>query len=110
MAALIRTITQFHTREIDELWKKARRVVKHDGLHLLKAPRSQDVARILIVIPKKVGSAPQRNKIRRQIRHLFYEQKLYERNFDWIAIVKPQATGLSYQQLLDLFAQAHDKQ
>lgn len=106
MAALIRKITQFSKTEIDELWKKARRVVKHNGLHLLQAPKSDKIARILMIIPKRIGSAPVRNKIRRQLRHLFYENELYDGDTDWIAIVKPPAVQLSFQEIEDLFLSA----
>ncbi len=110
MAALIRKITQFSKKEIDNLWKKARRVVRHDGLHLLQAPKSlSEIARILMVIPRRVGSAPARNKIRRQIRHLFYENKLYEGDTDWIIIVKPAATKLTFQEIQNLLLKTPQK-
>lgn len=109
MAAIIRKISQFSKREIDSLWKKARRVVRHDGLDLLKAPRSSDMGRILMIIPKRIGSAPVRNRLRRQIRHLFYEQELYDGDFDWIAIARPGAETLPYSKLLELFLQAASK-
>ena len=109
MAALIRKITQFSKNEIDNLWKKARRVLKHNGLHLLKAPKSETIARILMVIPRRVGNAPTRNKIRRQIRHLFYENKLYEGDTDWIVIVKPDATKLTFQEIQNLLLSAPQK-
>lgn len=109
MAALIRKITQFRPDEIDSLWKKARRVITHDGLHLLKAPRSQELARILMVIPKRVGNAPMRNRLRRQIRHIFYETKLFEGDADWIVIARPGAHEIPFATLQDLFAQAQSK-
>ncbi len=109
MAALIRKITQFSKNEIDTLWKKARRVLRHDGLHPLKAPKSGEIARILMVIPRRVGNAPTRNKIRRQIRHLFYENKLYEGDTDWIVIVKPDATKLTFQEIQNLLLSAPQK-
>ncbi len=109
MAALIRKITQFSSREIDSLWKKARRVVRHDGLHLLKAPRSGELGRILMVIPKRIGNAPTRNKLRRQIRHLFYENKLFNGDSDWIVIARPGASEIPYATLQELFTQAVSK-
>lgn len=106
MAAIIRKFTQFRPKEIDSLWKKARRVVKHDGLHLLKAPRSADIGRILMVIPKRVGNAPTRNKLRRQIRHIFYETQLFKGDADWIVIARPGAHEIPFATLQKLFAQA----
>ncbi len=106
MASLVRKITKFRKQEIDQLFSKARRVLKHDGLHLLKAPRQLDFGRILIIVPKRVGNAPTRNKLRRQIKAIFYENKLHEQEFDWIAIVKPPATHLTFAHLQELFLQA----
>ncbi len=109
MAKLIRKITQFSPREIDLLWKQARRVIRHAGLDLLKAPRSDEIARILMVIPKRVGNAPTRNKLRRQIRHLFYENKLFNGDSDWIVIARPGASEIPFATLQNLFAQAEKK-
>jgi ribonuclease P protein component len=109
MTALIRKITQFSSREIDLLWKQARRVVQHNGLALLKAPRSGSFGRILMVIPKRVGNAPIRNKLRRQIRHIFYENKLHEGASDWIVIARPGAHEIPFAALQNLFVQAASK-
>jgi len=35
--------------------------------------------KILIIIPGKTGNAIKRNKIRRQIKAIFYEEKLFEK-------------------------------
>ena len=39
----------------------------------------QPYAKILIVTPKKIGSAPVRNLLKRRLKSIFYEEKLYER-------------------------------
>jgi ribonuclease P protein component len=109
MAKLIRKITQFSPSEIDSLWKQARRVVRHAGLHLLKAPRSGSLGRILMVIPKRIGDAPTRNKLRRQLRHIFYENKLFNGDSDWIVIARPGADKITFATLQDLFLQAAQK-
>ena len=109
MAALIRKITKFSPREVDSLWKQARRVIRHAGLDLLKAPRSGKFGRILMVIPKRIGNAPTRNKLRRQIRHIFYENKLFNGDSDWIVIARPGAHEIPFATLEDLFVQAEKK-
>ena len=109
MASIIRKITQFRKSEIEQLWKKARRVVTYDGLHILKAPRSQELGRILMVIPKRIGSAPTRNKLRRQIRHIFYETQLFNGDADWIVIARPGAQEIPFSKLQELFALAASK-
>jgi len=104
--AIARKITQFTKQEIDTLWKNVHPVLRHDGLLLLKAPRTGTFARILIVIPKKVGNAPIRNKIRRQLRAIFYEHDLYTKEYDWIIVIKKPATQLPFQALQELLLNA----
>ena len=100
--AIARKITQFSKLEIDHLWKNVHPALKHDGFLLLKAPRQGSFGRILIVIAKKVGNAPARNKKRRQIKAIFYENKVYEKGFDWIIVVKKPIIALDFQELAAL--------
>lgn len=107
MANIARDITRFSSKKaIDELFKKARRVIKHPGLHLLIAPKAGPFGRILIIASRKTGNAPERNKIRRRLKSIFYEEKLYERGFDCIAIVKKEGTAMPFTELKDLLLKA----
>lgn len=103
MPRIARAITQFKKQEVDTLFKTARRIHKEPGITILQSPRQSTIGRILIIIPRKVGDAPTRNKLRRQLKAIFYEQRLYEREFDWIAILRPEAKQLSFDQLQALF-------
>jgi ribonuclease P protein component len=105
MPRIARAITQFSKQEIDRLFKRAHRVHTQQGLTILQAPRQGSIGRILIIIPRKVGDAPTRNKLRRQLKALFYENKMYEQEFDWIALLRPQTAVLSFDQLKALFTQ-----
>ena len=102
MTIKARKLTQFAKKEIDTLFKKARRVLSQDGLTILIGPRQQDFGRILIMASKKIGNAPTRNKLRRQLKAIFYEQKLYEKDWDWIILPKPEITKKSFQELAEL--------
>lgn len=55
--------------------------------------------RILIVIPRRVGPACTRNLIRRRIRAIYFEEKLYERQTATTVFVYPEAAGYSFEQL-----------
>lgn len=105
MPRIARAITQFTKQEIDALFKTARRVHTQPGLTILQAPRQGSIGRILIVTPRKVGDAPTRNKLRRQLKALFYENKMYKQEYDWVALLRPQTKPLSFDQLRDLFVQ-----
>lgn len=97
-----RKLTQFTKREIDTLFKNARRVLSQDGLTILVGPRQKDFGRILIMASKKIGNAPTRNKLRRQFKEIFYGNKLYERDWDWIILPRPEITKHSFQKLIEL--------
>lgn len=111
MARVARKITQFQSKkEIDALFKRARCAVKHPGLFILIAPAQSDIGRILIIASRKVGNAPQRNKIRRRLKSIFYEEKLYEKGFDCIVIVKKEGTQLPFETLRELLLDTFAKQ
>lgn len=106
MTSIVRKLTQFTKKEIDQLWKKAHPALKHDGFLLLQSPRQGEFGRILIVTPKKVGKAPVRNKLRRQVKSIFYENKIFDQKHDWIFFARPAATKLTFQELQDLLLKA----
>ena len=95
-------ITKFTRQEIDQFWKIAHRVLMHDGFTLLNAPAQQDFGRILIIIPKKIGNAPIRNKIRRQLKAIFLEKKIFQNQFDWAIIIKKPIRQLSFNELKNI--------
>ena len=106
MIKIARKLTQFTKKEIDTLFNKAHRVLSHDGLTVLIGPRQKDFGRILIMVSKKVGNAPTRNKLRRQLKSIFYENKFYEKDWDWIILPKPSVVQNTFQQLHDLMMRA----
>lgn len=99
-------ITRFSKQEIDDLWKNARRVIKHPSIHILKAPQQTKQGRMLIVISRKVGTAPERNLLRRRLKSIFYEEKMFDRGVNIIAIARPGAPELSFELLKELLSQA----
>ena len=99
-------ISRFSPKEVSQVFEKARRVLRHPGFTLLVAPKTQPLARILIVTSRKVGNAPARNKIRRRLRAIFYEAQFPEKNFDCVVIVKAAGTQLSFDVLKELIVTA----
>jgi ribonuclease P protein component len=75
----------------------------------LLAPRQHDFGRVLIIASRKVGNAPQRNLVRRRIKAIFYEEKLFERAFDCVVILYQKAVELPFDQLKDLLLAAYQK-
>ena len=110
MPSMGRKITQFTKKEIDYLFTHARRVLKNSAFTLLFSPRQLDFGRVLIVTSRAVGNAPERNKIRRRIKSLFYEEKLFEAPFDCAVIVYKKAKELSFEQLKEIILNVYRKE
>lgn len=98
--SIARQITQLSKKEIFFAIKHAKTIVKESGITIKVAPIVSDsIGKVLIVIPKKYGNAPKRNKLRRRIKHIFYEQTLYQKPYIWIVRAFPEAALLNFQDL-----------
>ncbi len=106
MVRIARSIPRWAKSEIDHAFAHARRMVKHPGLTILVAPQQAEHGRILIITPKKVGSAPERNKLRRQLKSIFYEEELYKKGLDCIVIFRKAAVGLPFAELKKMLISA----
>jgi len=109
MSRIAGKITRFTKKEINKLFDTAQRQVKNSALDILLGERQKDFGRILIIASRKVGNAPERNKIRRRLKSIFYEEKLYETPYDYIVIVKKEAVTLSFEALRKLLRHAYSK-
>lgn len=106
--SIARLITVFDKREIRELFKTAKTQVKDHGLEIRLAPKKLAYGRILIVTPRKAGNAVERNRIRRRLKSIFFEQRLYEQPFDCIVLVTKAAITLSFEELKQLLLKAYE--
>jgi ribonuclease P protein component len=109
MPSIVKKISKFTKREIDTIFSTARRVIRHQSCTILIAPRQREFGRVLIIASRKVGNAPERNVVRRRIKSIFYEEKLFERAFDCVVIVYKKAVTLPFEQLKDLLLAAFQK-
>ncbi|MBM18317.1 MAG: ribonuclease P protein component [Epsilonproteobacteria bacterium] len=92
-------LSKFSKKELDSFFKHAKRVYRNQAFTILANPKQQDIARILVIIPKKYGNAPARNLIKRRLKSIFWEEQLYTKKNDIIFIVRPDAKKLSFQDL-----------
>jgi ribonuclease P protein component len=99
MPRITQTLSSFSRNEVSEFFKKAKRAFKNAGLTILCAPCTGTFGRVLLITPRKVGNAPQRNRIRRQLRSLFYQEKLYDQMLDCAIIVRSPAVEYSFEML-----------
>jgi ribonuclease P protein component len=106
MPYIAKHLSDFTQKEIVAIIKKSSRVYKGPGLDILMAPALKDFGRIIVVTPRKVGTAPERNRIRRRIKALFYEHKLYEYRIDTCIIIKKAGIGYTLQELIPIIETA----
>ena len=107
MSSIARKISKFTKREIDYLFEHGRRVFRAKQGTILIAPRQGEFGRVLIIASRKVGNAPERNLIRRRIKSIFYEEKLYDRPYDSVIIVQKSVVELSFGQLKEVILNAY---
>ena len=99
----------FSKKEISHLFKTARRTLQQAGLNILLAPKTKEFGRILVVTAAKIGTSPERNRIRRRLKAIFYEKKLFENSYDCVVIVKKEGVDLGHQELTQLLLQAFEQ-
>jgi ribonuclease P protein component len=102
----VKKLSHFSRKEVQQFFASARSAFKSDALTVLIAPRTKDCSHLLVVASRKVGNACQRNKIKRRLRAIFYENKLYEKPGDLAIIVRKPATGLTFDELKTLILHA----
>jgi len=98
----VRQITRLPEQDIKQLLKHARRIHKSPELDILIAPARLPYGRILVITPARIGNAPQRNLLRRRLKAVFYEEKLFSLGFDCAIIAKLKATTLDFDALKTL--------
>ncbi len=76
--------------------------MRQSGLSFSIAGPTGGVGRLLVITPRRCGSAPQRNLIRRRLKHIFYEERLFEKSFDMIVYVYSVAADLPFLTLKTL--------
>lgn len=102
--AIAQYISHFTPREIRTIFRKARRAYSDPGLVLLVCPSTKEFGRILVITSRKVGNAPERNRIRRRLKALFYQNKIYTRQLDCFAIIKKPGINYTPAQLTEILS------
>lgn len=106
MIRVFHAMTTFGPHEVDTLFKATIVRYKIQGLEIRLAPKFLLLGRLLVITPRACGNAPKRNRIRRRIKSLFYENKFYDQPYDWIVMVRKASIDLNFDQLKEIMAQA----
>ena len=110
--AKVKKYCSFTKNEIDFAFQNAKLSNQILGLKLLEAPflsTEEPTGKILIVIPKRFGNACKRNKLKRQIKSIFHEEKLYEKPVTSILLAYKQAKDLSFNDIKTFLVNALQK-
>jgi ribonuclease P protein component len=96
-----RQLFSFQQKEIDAAFKNSKPKGSIAGLKLLiSQPSSKPQhGKLLIITPKASGKANQRNLLRRRIKSIYYEEKLYTKPIIAILLVYKEAPKLSFEEL-----------
>lgn len=100
-----RALTRWAPQEATAAIRQSKRVYKGDLFDIRILPTIKDYARLLVVTPRKSGNAAERNLFRRRVKALFFENKLYERGFDWIFFAKKGVSKVSFSDLHNLLGE-----
>jgi ribonuclease P protein component len=92
-------LSTFSNDEVKKIFRTASIRKKFEGIDILCAPKLTTWGRLLVVTPRRSGNAPQRNKIRRRLKAIFYEEKLFERGYDCVIFVKKEGINLGFDEL-----------
>jgi ribonuclease P protein component len=95
------TLFHFSRSEITRFFSRAQLKKKTGGLRLLQAQPEAPIefGKLLIVTPRASGNACQRNRLRRRLKAIFYENQLYLHKVISAVLVYKQAQELSFEQL-----------
>lgn len=87
-----------HSRtEISHAFLTAKPIFSGSGIKILRAPN--EFSKFLVVIPRKSGNSCERNRFRRRVKSLFYEEKWHNQPDFWIIIAYPRALALNFDAL-----------
>ena len=96
----LRDLFNFSKIQAKEALKASKLVKKIPGLKLLAAPDPSLLhGKLLVVLPRAFGKAHDRNLLRRRLRSIYYEEKLYMRPIVSIIIGYKEAQELSFSQI-----------
>ncbi|MCK4517237.1 ribonuclease P protein component [Candidatus Babeliales bacterium] len=98
-ALQFKKLFSFKKKEIDQAFSHAKFHAKMPGFKLLKSFSTEDFGTAEGLGPAAAGKAHDRNLIRRQIKSIFYEEKLYQNQHVFILLVYRQAIDLSFEEI-----------
>ncbi len=104
------SLFSFTQKEVDAAFSHASKLASKPGLKLLAAAATEEQipphGKLLIMIPRRFGGAVKRNRIRRQIKSIYYENGLYTKPRIAILLVYPDANAMGFEELREFLINA----
>ena len=96
---IYKKLFNFKQSEVITLFKSALFRYSVNNISIVIAPAKFPYGRLLIIIPATSTTAVKRNRIRRQLKSIFYENKFYNYPYDVALRIKKEAAVTSFDQL-----------
>jgi ribonuclease P protein component len=104
--SIARRITQWSNDEVGVVLKASYRLLSGKACDIRVAKTTHDIGRLLLIVSRKTGNAPDRNRFKRRVKSIFYQEKLYTKGFDWIIFAKKAGMNAEYPELKTIFMTA----
>lgn len=96
---IYKKLFNFKQNEVILLFKSALFRYFINGMNVIIAPAKLSHGRLLIIIPATSAAAVERNRIKRQLKSIFYENKFYNCPYDVALRIKKEAVLTDFDQL-----------
>ena len=101
-------LSKFSKKELDHFFTVAKSPKKNQAFTFLTAQSTLPFGRVLIIVSRKYGNAPQRNLLKRRLKSIFWEEKKKKKKIDLAVIARPSGKSYDFDQLktlvLEIFA------
>lgn len=98
-----KVISKFKKKEILDTFKKTKFAFQNEQIKILISKSNLDFGKVLLIFNRKTGNSPQRNKIKRQARAIFYQEKIYEHKVNFILIGRLDIEKIEFSKLKEIF-------
>lgn len=99
MVRLGKQVSLFTQQEVRNAFGSVKIKTRSAGLSVLIAPAQKEYGRILIVTSRRCGNSVQRHLIRRRLKAVFLEEKLYQQPIECIVIVRAEGIATPFLEL-----------
>lgn len=109
MGRVARQLSHFESSEVKDILKRGKRVLTSPTANILLCPTAQELGRILVITPKRIGKAAKRNRVRRRLKAIFFEETFYDRGYDCVVFIKKDGIDTPFDELKAMLTAAFAK-